>query len=69
MVPYNRFTGAGTGFSFADYSADVLLQTVDRALEAWHDDPVRERLIEQAMAADVGFSPCAAAYQNLYERL
>lgn len=69
VVPYNRFTGAGTGFSFADYSADVLLQTVDRALEAWHDDPVRTRLIEQAMAADVGFSPCAAAYQNLYERL
>ena len=42
VVPYNRFTGAGTGFSFADYSADVLLQTVDRALEAWHDDPVRD---------------------------
>ncbi|ACV22723.1 glycogen/starch synthase, ADP-glucose type [Slackia heliotrinireducens DSM 20476] len=66
VVPYNRYTGEGTGFSFANYDAYEMLGCIDYALETWHDKPARKRLIQQAMACDFGFGRCARAYADLY---
>lgn len=69
VVPYNRFTGAGTGFTFARYAADDLLGALDRALDAYADRAAFGGLRRQAMAEDFGFDRCARGYAELYARL
>lgn len=69
VVPYNRFTGQGTGFSFSRYDAGDLLGCIDYALATWHDEPVRASLVQQAMACDFGFARCARSYAELYADL
>ncbi|MBR2789154.1 MAG: glycogen synthase [Eggerthellaceae bacterium] len=69
VVPYNRFTGEGTGFSFARYDARDMLDCVNYALDVWRDAAVRKRLMQQAFACDFGFARCAGAYAKLYEAL
>ncbi|MBO4365769.1 MAG: glycogen synthase [Eggerthellaceae bacterium] len=66
VVPYNRYTGEGTGFSFANYDSYEMLNCINYAIETWHDEHVRKHLIQQAMACDFGFGRCARAYADLY---
>ena len=66
VVPYNEFTGEGNGFSFANYDAYEMLNTVRRG---WWNKPVREQLMKQAMETDFSFDRCARSYAELYERL
>lgn len=69
MQPYNRYTGEGTGFSFTGFTADELLATVRRALAVWQDEPVWQRLVQNAMAADFGWGQSAAQYAAVYRDL
>ena len=69
VVAYNEFTGEGNGFSFANYDAYEMLNTVRRGIAAWWDKPVRERLMTQAMETDFSFGRCARSYAELYRRL
>ena len=69
VVPYNQYTGEGTGFSFANYDSTDMLNCVSYAIETWRDEPVRKQLIKQAMTCDFGFGRCARAYADLYETL
>lgn len=66
VEPYNRFTGSGNGFSFADYSADVMLSMIDYALETWRDEDARAGLIARAMSGDFSFAPSALEYGRLF---
>jgi len=68
-VPYNEFTGEGTGFSFANYDAGEMLGTIRYALKAWREEPARKRLIAQAMASDFSFDRAARSYAELYRSL
>ena len=69
VVPYNQFTGEGTGFSFANYNAHEMLDCIRYAESVWRDVDVRNRLIEQAMASDFGFDRCARTYAEFYKSL
>ena len=66
VVPYNMYTGEGTGFSFANYDAWELRNTVRRALGVWQDKNVMNGLISNAMQADFGFEISAQEYAKLY---
>jgi starch synthase len=68
VVPYNRFTGKGTGFSFANYNAHELLFTVREAADicrgeggVWHG------IQRNACAADFSWRASADRYAALYE--
>ena len=70
VAPYNRYTGTGTGFSFANMDssemADILLYGADIFMnekEAWSS------LQAQAMQADFSWSRAAKDYLALYEQL
>ena len=69
VVPYNQYTGEGNGFSFSNYNADDLYNTVVRALDAWNDKKVRKQLMLQAMESDFSFEKCAQAYAKTYAHL
>lgn len=69
VSPYNRFTGEGNGFSFANYNAHELLYTLQRALELWQQPEAWQRLVAQAMAEDHSWQRSAQQYAAVYQGL
>ena len=70
VIPYNRYTGEGTGFSFANYDAGELLSCLRAAEEVYRTRKAKwNRLVEQAMAADWSWRTSALCYQELYDWL
>ena len=70
VEPYNEFDGTGTGFSFANYNAHEMLNTI-RYAERIYYDRKREwnKLIDRAMAADFSWHVSAKKYQEMYDWL
>jgi len=65
--PYNRFTGDGDGFSFANYNAHEMKDAVLRAQEIYENQPETwNGLVRNAMSADFGFARSAEEYVKLY---
>lgn len=70
VVPYNEYEGTGTGFSFANYNAHEMLNTVKYAKSVFYNKK-REwnKIIDRAMAADFSWTASAKKYEELYNRL
>ena len=67
VIPYNKYTGDGTGFSFANYNADEMLQCVWNAMDVYYNDKdAWSGLIRQAMAADYSWNVSAEKYIDMY---
>ena len=66
VAPYNKYTGEGNGFSFANYDAWEMRDTVKYALSCWNDKDAMRGLINNAMQADFGFELSAQEYAKLY---
>lgn len=70
IFPYNQFTRIGTGFSFSTYTAEVLMQTIDRANALyWDDKATWYSLVKQAMSQDFSWSKSALVYQRVYQQM
>lgn len=66
VIPYNKFTGEGTGFSFADFNAHEMKEAVLLALDCYRKPEVMAGLIRSAMNADFSFVKSAEEYARLY---
>ena len=67
VQPYNKYTGEGTGFSFANADADEMGDILLNACEVyWTDKAAWARLQQQAMAADFSWSRAAGDYLAMY---
>ncbi len=66
VVPYNRFTGEGNGFSFQNFDAWEMRDAVRMALDAYRQPEVMQGLIQRAMKADFGFELSAIEYAKHY---
>lgn len=71
VVPYNQFTGEGTGFSFNHYNAHEMLHIIEWANELYHDhqEDVWAKLVDHAMACDFSWDKSAQQYIQVYHRL
>jgi len=69
VMPYNKYTDEGNGFSFANYNAHEMLFTLERAIEYYHDKPLWERMMKRAMASDFTWDHSAQEYLNMYDRI
>ena len=70
VQPYNRFTGEGTGFSFANYNAHEMLFTIKNAMGVFYDNKdALAQLRRQAMSRDFSWKAAAEKYLNVYRRL
>lgn len=70
VEPYNRFTGAGCGFSFANFNGDEMADTVFRAARLfWDDRDSWNTLVEHAMEQDFSWKRSADTYLELYRSL
>jgi starch synthase len=65
---WNPRTGAGTGFKFKDYSADALLRTLQRAVEAYGDSHAWRALQLEGMKQDHSWDASAREYVQVYEK-
>lgn len=70
VEPYNEFESRGTGFSFANYNAHEMLDTVRYAKHVYYDKK-REwnKIIDRAMSQDFSWNTSAMKYQELYDWL
>ena len=70
VQPYNEYESTGTGFSFANYNAHEMLDSVRYAKHVYYEKK-REwnKLIDRAMAQDFSWQASAAKYQELYDWL
>ena len=67
VIPYNQYTGEGTGFSFANYNAHEMRHAVECAVGLYRDyHDIWENLMRNAMGMDFGFERSAEEYARLY---
>ena len=67
VIPYNQYTGEGTGFSFANYNAHEMMSTVLTAAELYRSQPdVWNKLMDNAMAQDFSWEKAAEQYAGIY---
>lgn len=70
VIPYNCYTGEGTGFSFAHFNGDEMADAVFRAARLfWDDRAAFNGLVENAMRADFSWKRSADAYIAVYHNL
>jgi starch synthase len=65
---FNPRTGEGNGFSFNDYSAQALLNTLLWALDVFQDRSTWRRIQQEGMAEDFSWDVSARQYVKVYER-
>ncbi|MGN1267022.1 MAG: glycogen synthase, partial [Dorea sp.] len=67
---YNEVDKTGTGFSFANYNAHEMLDTVRRAVNVYYDKKRDwNKIVERAMTADFSWNNSARQYEALYDSL
>jgi len=64
---WNPAINAGTGFKFAPYEAQALLDAIDRALAAFYDKKQWSQLMQNGMAQNFSWDKPARAYVAVYE--
>ncbi len=66
VVPYNESTDEGNGFSFENYNAHDMLDTVRYALNIYSNKQRMNSLRKRAMNQDLSFQKSSLAYAKLY---
>lgn len=67
VIPYNEFTGEGTGFSFSNFNGDEMGDAVFRAARLfWDNREAWNQLVTQAMSQDFSWTRSSDKYLDLY---
>ena len=70
VQPYNCYEQSGTGFSFANYNADEMLQTIFYAEQVFYDNPEAwKNMVKRGMTTDFSWNASAKKYEALYDSL
>lgn len=70
VIPYNEYEGTGTGFSFANYNAHEMMDSIKYAMSVYYDKK-REwnKIIDRAMSAGFSWKASAKKYEEMYNWL
>ncbi|MGI6781903.1 MAG: glycogen synthase [Acholeplasmataceae bacterium] len=70
VMPYNKYTDKGVGFSFANYNAHEFKDAVERAIDLYHNNQTAWRnMVKRAMKQDNSLNRMAHEYINLYQKI
>ena len=70
VEPYNEFEDCVTGFSFKNYNAHELLNTIRYAERIYYDRKRNwNKMVDRAMAADFSWAVSAKKYEEMYDWL
>ena len=68
VIPYNEYTGEGTGYSFSNINAHELLFTIKNAINIYKNNKeAHNRLVNNAMKSDIDWQMSAKKYKDLYD--
>ncbi|MBR5128032.1 MAG: glycogen synthase GlgA [Roseburia sp.] len=66
---YNEYEHTGTGFSFKNYNAHEMLDTIRYSLKVYYDDRKEwDAMVKRAMKQDFSWERSAREYEELYKR-
>lgn len=70
VEPYNEYESTGTGFSFANYNAHEMMNTINYAKHVFYNKK-REwnKIVDRGMLKDFSWTSSAKKYQKLYDNL
>ncbi len=67
---YNEYEQTGTGFSFKNYNAHEMLNTIRYALRIYYDQRKEwDEMVKRAMKQDFSWERSARAYEELYGKI
>lgn len=70
VIPYNKYTNQGTGFSFYDKSSYVFKEKIFEALDLYENSQRKwSELIRRAIKVDNSLDKMAIKYKNLYKEI
>ncbi len=70
VEPYNEYEHTGTGFSFKNYNAHELLNTIRYSLKIYYDDRKEwDAMAKRAMKQDFSWERSAREYEDLYKKI
>ena len=70
VIPYNEYTGEGTGFSFSNYNADEMINIIWYAMQIYYDRKDEwKKIVDNGMAVDYSWNVSADKYIHLYQEL
>lgn len=70
VQPYNEYEHTGTGFSFANYNAHEMRDTIYYAMHIYYDDRAQwDEMARRDMRMDFSWKRPAREYEKLYEKL
>ena len=70
VIPYNQFTGEGTGFTFTNFNSYDLKEVMYLAIYLYNNNrDAFNHMIEQAMSKDYSWKSSAAIYLELFNNL
>jgi starch synthase len=68
VISYNEDTGTGNGFTFKNYNAHDMLNTIRRAVDFYYNKKdVWDLLVQRGMRADFSWDKSAQAYLDMYK--
>ena len=69
VIPYNEYTGEGTGYSFSNINAHELFFAIKNAISIYKNNPKAHiELVINAMKIDLDWQISAEKYLDLYEK-
>lgn len=70
VEPYNVFNGTGTGFSFANYNGDEMLNVINYSKKVYYEDRSEwDKMVKRGMETDYSWSSSAKQYEGMYSWL
>lgn len=70
VEPYNEFEGTGTGFSFTNYNANDMLNTINYAKDIFFNRRDEwNKIVERGMKMNFSWRESAKLYENLYDEV
>ncbi len=69
VMPYNKYTHEGTGFSFTNYNAHEMLDIIREALDLYDDQVNYKKLVKRVMQEDFSWEKSALKYELLYQKI
>ena len=69
IMPYNEFTGEGTGFTFANYNAHEMLGAISRAIDFFRQKDIWKAIVKNGMLQDFSWNKSAQEYLELYKKM
>lgn len=69
VIPFDKHSGQGSGFTFTSYNAYLMLDAVKRAISYYRKSPYWTKLRKQVMELNYSWLESAKVYRSLYHQL